>query len=458
MTASAISEPDTDFLELVRLADRITYGSNRDWLDIAQGAGYEGFLEWQLDDEAIDDSELEALLASFLPTLAMDADELADYVFEQENFGAARRDLILATLIRQVYSPRQLHERMVEFWSDHFNITAVSTIPSYFKALEDRETIRPLAMSSFGELLQASARSPAMLYYLDNFASTAEGPNENYARELLELHTLGVDGGYTEADIKDTARVLTGWTFREPAQFHFNVFTHDWEAKTVLGETFLPTGEPEGVELLDRLAGHESTARHLATKLARRFVADLPGAGVVDTVTETFLDSGGDIRTTLRALFMHPEVRTGMALKLKRPNDYAAGILRALDAELDEPVLLGLINTLTAAGHLPFTWPAPDGYPDDREHWQSTTGFLARFNSAAQWTSQLRDQSPALIEAAEHERLIDQIDALAAAFRPQGLSARELRALLRHGRALPPNERTTGLAAWMLAGADAQWR
>jgi len=458
MAASVKSEPDAGLIELVRLAGRITYGSNRGWLDIATNAGYEGFLEWQLDDQAIDDSELEALLQSFLPTLSMDPAELADFIFEQENFGLARRDLIVATMIRQVYSPRQLFERMVEFWSDHFNVTAVSTISSYFKALEDRDTIRPLAMSSFGELLQASARSPAMLYYLDNFASTADGPNENYARELLELHTLGVDGGYTEDDIKNTARVLTGWTIRPPAEFHFNLFSHDWQSKTVLGENILPTGEPEGTQLLASLAGHESTARHIATKLARRFVADLPSATVVDTVAGAFLASDGDIRSTLRALLMHPEVRSTMTLKLKRPNEFAVGTLRALDAELDGPILGNLIDHLTAAGHLPFSWPAPDGYPDAREHWQSTTGFLARFNSASQWTSQLSETSPVLVEAATHERLSDQIEFLAAALKPQGLSARELRALLRHGRGLPAAERPHSLAAWILAGPDAQWR
>jgi len=458
MAASATSEREADLVELVRLAGRITYGANGGWLDIATSAGYEGFLEWQLDDQAIDDGELEDLLQSFLPTLTMDAAELADFIFEQENFGLARRDLIVATMIRQVFSPRQLYERMVEFWSDHFNVSATDVVDSYFKTLEDRDTIRPLAMSSFEQLLQASARSPAMLYYLDNFASTADGPNENYARELLELHTLGVDGGYSEADIKDTARVLTGWSIRQPADFHFSLFAHDWESKTVLGETILPTGETEGVELLGRLAGHESTARHISTKLARRFVADLPSTAVIDAVTQTFLDTGGDIRPTLRTLLTHPEVRTGMALKLKRPNEFAASSLRALDAELSEPVLIGQLETLTAAGHLPFSWPAPDGYPDQREHWQSTTGFLARFNSASQWTSQLRAQSPALVEAARHERLPDQINVLARALRPQGLSARELRMLLRHGRGLPAEERPHTLAAWMLAGPDAQWR
>lgn len=458
MAASAASEPDTRFLELVRLAGRITYGSNRGWLEIAEGAGYEGFLEWQLDDQAIDDSELEALLASFLPTLSMNAAELADFIFEQQNFGLARRDLILATMIRQVFSPRQLFERMVEFWSDHFNVPANSEVGAYFKTLEDRETIRPLAMSTFGDLLQASARSPAMLYYLDNFASTSDGPNENYARELLELHTLGIDGGYSEADIKATARVLTGWSIRQPAEFHFNLFTHDWQPKTVLGQTLQPAGEPEGTQLLKTLADHESTARHIATKLTRRFVADLPSALVVDAVTEAFLDSGGDIRATLRALLMHPEVRSGMALKLKRPNEFAASALRALDAELDEPVLVSFFETLTAAGHLPFGWPAPDGYPDHREHWQSTTGFLARFNSASDWTELLSDQSPALVEAAGHERLIDQIKLLAHALKPEGLSPSELRTLLRHGRGLTPAERPRRLATWLLTGPAWQWR
>ena len=458
MVSTTALHSDADLTELVRLAGRITFGANRTLIDSALDVGYAAFLDWQLDDEAIDDSDLEDLLASFLPTLRMDAAQLSEFIFDQENFGLARRDLIIATLVRRVFSPRQLFERLVEFWSDHFSVPATSEIGSFFKALEDRDTIRPLAMGSFEDLLQASARSPAMLYYLDNFASTADGPNENYARELLELHTLGVNGGYTEDDIKATARVLTGWSIRQPADFQFNLFTHDWATKTVLGEAIPPSGEPEGTQLLATLAHHEATARHIATKLARRFVADQPEATVVGAVTDAFLASGGDTRATVRALLMHPEVRGTMALKLKRPNEFAAGALRALDADLTEPVLISFLETLTAAGHLPFAWPAPDGYPDRREHWQSTTGFLERFNRATQWATQLADQSPALLEAARHERLMDQINVLAAALKPQGLSARELRALLRHGHSVPASESPAILSAWMLAAPEAQWR
>jgi len=456
-STSAI-ESGTELRQLVNLAGRITYGVNRQFIEIAESLGYAGFLEWQLDHESIDDGGLEDLLASFLPTLTMNADELSDYIFEQENFGAAQRDLTIATMIRQIYSPRQLFERMVEFWGDHFNVPMNSVVSAYFKTLEDRSVMRPLAMGQFEDLLLADAKSPAMLYYLDNYTSTAEGPNENYAREMLELHTLGVNGGYTEDDIKETARVLTGWSIRQPASFFFRPGFHDNGTKTVLGTTFQSSGVSEGEQLLSMIAGHESTARHIATKLAQRFVADLPETDVVDAVAQSFTDSAGDIRETLRTLLMHPQVVQTMPLKLKRPNEFGAAVLRGLETELDERVLTGFYDALSEGGHLPFSWPAPDGYPDQREYWQSTNGFLMRFNRASAWASEQAGLSPVLIEAAQAASLNDQLDILERALKPQGLGVEERQQLMRYARRLPVSQRAGALATWMLAGPDAQWR
>jgi len=182
----AFPNPDPGTLELIHLANWITYGANRQTLAAAESLGYAGFVEWQLEDD-FDDGELEDLLQQFLPTLSMDAETLADYVFEQENFGAPARDLIIATMIRRTFSPRQLHERVTEFWSDHFSVPVNGLVEAFFKLLEDRDLIRPSALSDFATLLAGNARSPAMLYYLDNYVNTADWPNENYARELMEL-------------------------------------------------------------------------------------------------------------------------------------------------------------------------------------------------------------------------------------------------------------------------------
>ncbi len=445
-------------LELLQLIDRITFGVNRQFASIAESLDYEAFVDWQLAPEAIDDGGLEEALPDFLPTLAMDPAELADYIVEQQNFGAAQRDLTLAVFIRQIYSPRQLFERIVEFWNDHFNVPMNSVASAYFKTLEDRSVMRPLALGRFGDLLLADAKSPAMLYYLDNFLSTADGPNENYAREMLELHTLGVDGGYSEDDIKETARVLTGWTIRQPAEFVFQAMLHDFGSKQVLGQTIAPEGLAEGEKLLERIAGMEATARHLATKLVRRFVADLPDTAVVDHVASAFLDSDGDIRSTVKALLMHPQVRQTMPLKLKRPNEFSAAALRALEFELDQSILLSHYNALLSGGQLPFSWPAPDGYPDQRSHWQSSSGFLMRFNQASAWTSELGDRSPVLSEAAALGSLDEQIDLLESALKPQGLSPSQRGLLKRYSRRLPAEQRAGALASWILGSPESQWR
>lgn len=453
-----VLDPESEPARILRLVERITYGADADTVDIAEQLGYQGFVEWQLGFEEIDDGPLEDLLRDALPTLSMSPQELARHVFVEENFSDAPRELIIATMLRRAFSPRQLYERMVEFWSDHFNVPATSPVSGFFKALEDRDTIRPRVMTTFENLLQASARSPAMLEYLDNANNTAEGPNENYARELMELHTLGVDGGYTEDDVKEVARVFTGWTIAPPADFAFNALDHDGGPKTVLGDPVSGQGEQEGTNVLATLAGHPSTAHFIATKLTRRFVADLPDPDVVTTVARAFLDSGGDVKQTLRALLLHPQVAATRALKFKRPNEFTAGVLRRLQPDPGTDLLGAIYDALNASGQVPFGWPAPDGYPDEREHWQSTTGLLVRFNSAYQWCRVLADASPLLRRAVEQERITDVANVLTEGLRPAGVPARTRRLMIRYANGLAESERAPAMAAWLLAGPEAQWR
>jgi uncharacterized protein (DUF1800 family) len=453
-----VLDPQSERARVLRLVERITYGADPLTVDIAQQLGYEDFVEWQLDFDNIDDSPIEDFLTGALPTLSMSQEELAVHLFQEQNFGAAQRDLTIATIIRRAFSPRQLYERMVEFWSDHFNVPASGVVGSYYKFLEDRDMVRPLAMTRFVDLLQGSAASPAMLDYLDNANNTADGPNENYARELMELHTLGVDGGYTENDVKEVARVFTGWTIRPPADFAFNPATHDFAGKTVLGEPVPGQGVTQGRNLLNRLAGHPSTARFIATKLARRFVADLPDPAVIDSVAQAFLDSGGDVRTVLRALLLNPQVADTLALKFKRPNEFTAGVLRRLQPDPGTDIFGAIYDTLLTSGQVPFGWPAPDGYPDEREHWQSTTGFLVRFNAAFDWTRRLVDGSPLMRQAAGEARISEAATVLIDGLAPAGVTARQRRILIRYANGLAPADRVPGMAAWLLAGPEAQWR
>lgn len=459
MAANILFDPTISDAQAIRLAGRVTYGVNRETARIARELGYEGFVDWQLDYENIDDSALEEALHAELPTLSMSAAELANYFRETEMPGVAQRELLVATVLRQAFSPRQLFERMVEFWSDHFNVGVTDVATSTLKPIEDRDVIRPLAMGRFETLLQADAKSPAMLYYLDNFNNTASGPNENYARELMELHTLGVDGGYTEDDVKEAARVFTGWSIRPPGQFVFRRRDHDFGEKQVLGEVFLPgSGRVEGERLLTLLAEHPSTAMHIAFKLARRFVADEPEQALVEDVALAFSSSQGDVRETLRALLLHDSVREAPAQKLKRPNEFVAGALRGLEATGAAGLVRELLSTLDSAGQLPFQWPAPNGYPDIRAYWQSSTGFLVRFNAATEWPERVAGRSPVLGQSQAYRNAAEQVAFLADALLPQGLDQRAQAEIITHVSALPRRDRGAAIAALLLAGPNNQWR
>jgi len=212
----------------------------------------------------------------------MSATELADWsegLFDDVDKQSVPRELARATLIRQVYSRRQLYEVMVEFWTDHFNISVEKGDCWFLKTVDDRSVIRPHALGKFRDLLWASAHSPAMLVYLDNQVNYKGAPNEHYARELMELHTLGVHGGYTQQDVQDLARCLTGWSVKEAfwrGDFTFNAGQHDPEAKTVLGLTISPDGQGEAERVVEMLAAHASTARFIATKLGRDSSRSVP--------------------------------------------------------------------------------------------------------------------------------------------------------------------------------------
>ena len=363
---------------------RTSFGVHRDALSAIQSLGIDAYLDQQLDYQNIDDGDLDTTIQTLFPLTQQTPSQLITGF--PENIYAVATQMIAATQYRQMFSQRQLYEVMVEFWSDHFNIHLVNGLGPTLKPEDDLKVIRTHALGNFRDLLHASAKSPAMLFYLDNFFNIAGAPNENYARELMELHTLGVDGGYTETDVKEVARCFTGWTITFPpaadyGTFFFNPAVHDTGTKLVLGNT-LSTGDiSDGEQVLDILAAHPSTAQFIASKLCQRFISDTPDQASIDAVAAAFTLSGGDIKDTLRALFATAAFRDSADLKFTRPGEYLAGLVRALAPDTGYPTDNGLLLFFAQSilGQLPFYWPTPDGYPDEQSYWASTGGMLNRW-------------------------------------------------------------------------------
>ena len=394
---------------------------------------------------------------------------IAQYMRENglENPQRIIYELDSSRILRAVYSERQLQEVMVDFWTNHFNVFAQKGADRWFLTSYDRDVIRPNALGNFRDLLEATAKSPAMLFYLDNFQSMSpnaqinraqirrqmnntgdvggmrrgglfggqrtrdgeemrrrqeqrqrqqgeqgqaaaqprppqqqrmqRGINENYARELMELHTLGVDGGYTQKDVQEVARAFTGWTIFQPrggmgiygdegadsraGTFFFAQRMHDAGEKIVLGQKISSGGGMEdGEKVLDILVAHPATAKFIATKLCRKFVADEPSPVLVARVADAFHKSNGDIKTTLRAIFTSPEFNSTDArrAKIKTPFELAVSAMRTLGADVE--VRPALIQWMGRMGEQLYGYQAPTGYPDVAEYWVNTGALLERLN------------------------------------------------------------------------------
>jgi uncharacterized protein (DUF1800 family) len=350
-------------------------------------------------------------------------------------------ELQMSRILRAVYSERQLQEVMVDFWTNHFNVYAAKGADRWLLISYDRDTIRPHTLGKFADLLRATAESPAMLFYLDNFQSVSpnatpqqprqqllgrnprlmtnnpqdqrppqqqqrRGINENYARELMELHTLGVEGGYTQKDVQEVARCFTGWTIFAPrgagvaaqamtdgrrlemlrenaGKFYFNPRVHDDGEKIVLGQK-IPAGGgvKDGLMVLEILAHHPATAKFVATKLVRHFVADEPPAALVDRVAQTFLKTDGDIREVLKTIFFSPEFNSTDAYraKIKRPFELAISAARTVGAETNGGPAFH--QWIARMGQPLYGFQTPNGYSDVAEDWVNTGALLERMNFA----------------------------------------------------------------------------
>ncbi len=376
---SAMGDVDPSAM-LVRLVKRVTFGINASELASAASLGYAGYLDQQLNPDLIDDASCAARIAP-LASLTRNFWEIY-----RQPAAQVVNELIEAAILRAVYSRRQLLERMVDFWTDHFNIDVNKDACAWFKIVDDREVVRANAMGKFADLLAASAMSPAMLYFLDNHQSIAGNPNLNYSRELMELHTIGVDGGYTEEDVGEVARCFTGWQFTPDTAgslagiFRFNAAQHDNSAKRVLGQ-HIPAGGGinDGLTVLRILADHPNTARFVSRKLCRRFLGEGVPESVVRAVAARFVAADGDIREVMRCI-LAPQHMALATPRFKRPFHLYVSAIRATGCQIASTG--GMRAQLRIAGHLNFNWPNPDGYPDRVDFWSGLA--LPRWNFAAQ--------------------------------------------------------------------------
>lgn len=304
------------------------------------------------------------------------------------------QDLSEAKLLRAVYSNRQLKEVLTDFWFNHFNVFLDKGADRYMVTSYERDVIRPHVLGHFKDLLVATAESPAMLFYLDNWQSRApgarpnarnrQGLNENYGRELMELHTLGVDGGYTQNDVTEVARCFTGWTIREPrlgGGFEYNDRIHDKGEKHVLGVTIpVGGGMNDGLKVLDILAHHPSTAHFISRNLAIRFVSDNPPEALVEQMARTFLKTGGDLTEVMRTMLNAPEFwdPANFRSKIKSPFEMVVSAIRAVDGDVDYAQnLMGQLNQL---GEPLYRKLEPTGYSNAGADWANSASLLARMN------------------------------------------------------------------------------
>ncbi len=357
------------------LMNRLTWGARPGDRARIEEMGAAAFVRQQLEPESIDDRRCQWRVDE-IESLQIPRGELYEVSPEQ-----LVQDLSRARLLRALHSHRQLEELMVEVWTDHFNIGFAKGECRWMKIADDRETIRPHAMGRFRDLVRASLTSPAMLISLDGLDNRVmhpdDHPNENHARELLELHTLGVDGGYTQRDVMETARCLSGWTFTHDwrkfftARVAFDGARHDGGAKELLGVKIPAGGGADDLErVLEITCAHPATARHVARRLCRTFVADPAPEQAVALVAEALRANDGALRPALGALFDSAHFQEARGTLLKRPMHFVVSAMRALDARSDcGPAL---VEHLERMGHAPFQCPTPKGYPAESAPWLGT--------------------------------------------------------------------------------------
>jgi len=433
---------------ILHALNRLGFGPRPGQVEQIEKTGLENWIQAQLHPENIGDPVVEARLGQF-PALRLGAAGLLDQ-YPPQDIAAKRlgmkveeyqkhlqdlakqpggtsslpfkdqnqivNELMEAKMVRAVYSERQLAEQLSDFWFNHFNIFVYKDTDRWYLIPYERDAIRPHVLGKFRDLLEATAKSPAMLFYLDNSSSAdphaferlklhpvrarpgeklpplgpRRGLNENYGRELMELHTLGVDGGYKQEDVIEVARAFTGWTIESPREnpvFYFDERIHDPDRKRVLGKNIKGGGIKDGEQVLDLLAKNQNTARHISLQLAAHFVSDDPPPALVARMAKTFEKSKGDIRAVMTTMIYSPEFwsRAAFRAKVKTPFELVASTTRALGADVDQP--LPLAQWVARIGEPLYQCLTPNGYSDKAATWVSTGALLNRVNFAVALTS-----------------------------------------------------------------------
>jgi uncharacterized protein (DUF1800 family) len=436
-TESRIPNPESripDEATITHVLNRLTFGPRPGDVAKVRATGLTSWIDQQLHPERIDDAAATALLPAFEPAPASaDPRDLRRFARQQIQSLAGEK------ILRATYSERQLQEVLVDFWFNHFNVYAGKGRTAEYLAQYEREAIRPHVFDRFRDLLEADAKSPAMLFYLDNWLSAdpnaperlaarrnsgfgtrdskfrfgprarrlrripnpqsrvpaaaqgakrRRGLNENYGRELLELHTLGVDGGYTQKDIIEVARAFTGWTIDRDGTFRFVAALHDPGEKIVLGHKITAGGGIEdGETVLDILAAHPATAQHIAFQLTQRLVADEPPAALVDRAAARFRTTNGDLREVVRTIVTSPEFLavTVRDAKFKTPFTLVVSTMRATGAAVSDT--RALVQTLQQMGEPLYMCQPPTGYHNTADAWLSAGGLVSRMNFATRLAS-----------------------------------------------------------------------
>ena len=392
-----------DDATISHVLNRLTFGARPGDVERVGAIGLAAWIDQQVHPARIDDHAAEAMLPSLEhPPDAADQQELRRFARRQVETLAAEK------LLRAMYSERQLQEVLVDFWFNHFNVYAAKGRTAMYLPEYERDVIRPHVFDRFRDLLGADAKSPAMLFYLDNWMSAGpeqesgirdqgsralrrrrgRGLNENYGRELLELHTLGVDGGYTQKDVIEVARAFTGWTIDRDGGFRFVPALHDAGEKIVLGHTIKAGGGmDDGEQVLDIVASHPATAHHVAFELAQRLVADDPPPALVDRAAARFRDTKGDLREVVKTIVTSPEFLAPAArdAKFKTPFELVVNAVRTTGAAVSDA--LAFVQTLQQLGEPLYMCQPPTGYKDTAEAWVSAGGLVTRMNFATRLAS-----------------------------------------------------------------------
>jgi hypothetical protein len=372
--------PPPDATQDYKLVRRMTYGITAAEMNQYNRLGFDGYRDYYLRDGSINDSLHENDIAARYPRLSQDQWQL----FEHEDDWYTNFQLVEATIRRMAFSRRQLFQRITEFWHDHFNVT-IHKVPAWMMVDYDK-TIRRHALGKFPDLLRAVAQHPAMLVFLDNVENFGAFGNVNFARELLELHSVSVEGGYTPADIRNVARCFSGWGYTwwpgnpKHGKFEFWDWAHDYGEKTVFGVR-IPAGggKSDGDKVLDIVLAHPMTSRFICTKLAKYFVSYDPPARLVDAMVAEYLRTGGDIKAILKVMFNKSDIAKAKQ-KYKRPLHLVVGGLRQSNATLNGDQWSLVYEHLSQAGQMPWTWSFPDGFPDKVSFWAGL--ILPRWNYA----------------------------------------------------------------------------